>query len=221
MDFGQVLSRQLVLATAYLLANDAAECLSIAEPCLSEARSRLARRSEARLQILIALARGDEALLTVALSKSASIGEMGILELADAIANHLDVMTAIPDELNDSIARWPARWLPALRRQMDKGDVPSARVAARLLDRFGELEDIGRLRAYARTYRRRGRLAPLGLELAQRVSPRLQIRDLGRVTLLLADRTIALAGMRRKPASLLMYLITRPGAHGKSRTSIR
>ncbi len=79
-----------------------------------------------------------------------------------------------------------------------------------MLDRFGELEDVARLRAYARTYGRRGRLVPLGFELAQRVSPRLEIRDLGRVSLSIGDRTIGLAAMRRKPASLLMFLLTRP-----------
>ena len=210
MDFGHVLFRQTVLALAYFLAGNREDCLVVASSALQEARDRLAQRAEARLEILVALARGDPALLSASLINGAAMGQLTLAELADAIASHLDLLAAIPTELDDSIARWPSRWLPALRRQLDKGDVPTGRVAARLLDRFGELEDVGRLRAYARTYGRRGRLGPLGFELAQRVSPRLDIRDLGRVSLSIGDRTSWLAGMRRKPASLLMFLLTRP-----------
>ncbi len=210
MDFGQFLSRQIVLALSYLLDGRDQDCLLVVKQALIEARDRSARRAEARLEILSALARADSAQLSGALVDGAGAGHLVLLELADAIATHFDLLATIPVELEQSIALWPARWLPALRRQLERGDVPTARVSARLLDKFGETEDVGRLRAYARTYQRRGRFLPLGFELAQRVSPPLEIRDLGRVSLTIANRTVALSAMRRKPASLLMYLLTRP-----------
>ena len=98
-----------------------------------------------------------------------------------------------------------------MRRQLQKGDTPTARSAARLLDTHGELQDVGLLRAFARTYRGRGRLTLLGNALAHRVSPRCEVRDLGRVSINIGGRTVELASMRRKPAALLMYLATRPG----------
>jgi DNA-binding SARP family transcriptional activator len=110
--------------------------------------------------------------------------------------------------------------LPVLRRQLQKGNHPAARVAALLLDEFGELEDVVRLRAYAKTYSRRGHIgSQLGRSLSKRVGPKLEIFDLGRVRVRVGERVIDVSAMRRKPASLLLYLVTRP-SHTATRDEV-
>jgi len=210
LDFGQVLARQSVLSLAYVLAGRVDECLVVVAPALRDAQERLAGPLVARLSVINAVAQNDPTELQAAVDRAGASGQLAVLEVADAIADHLDLFSGVPSEIEASVARWPERWLPALRRQMDKGDVPSARIAARLLDEHGEGQDVGRLRAFSRTYGKRGRLGPLGISLAERVSPRLVVNDLGRVSLSIGDRAVSLATMRRKPASLLMYLVTRP-----------
>ena len=76
----------------------------------------------------------------------------------------------------------------------------------------GELRDVGRLRAFAKTYGRSGKISwSLGRQLARRLSPVAHIRDLGRTQVGLDSRVVELGQVRRKPAALLMYLVTRPG----------
>src|SRR5205085_10053308 len=111
-------------------------------------------------------------------------------------------------ELGAAIEAFPQRWLPLLRQALGKG-APTGDHAAVLLDKHGELRDVGLLRAYARTYRGRGIRPSLGLELARRKSPMLRIHDLGRVILEIAERSVAVSAMRRKPAALLLYLASR------------
>jgi DNA-binding SARP family transcriptional activator len=163
-----------------------------------------------RLNLLSALAREDRTAAVTALSEAAAISELTALELADALGAHLDLFAQVPQELEASMAKWPDRWRPVLRRQVDLGDHPRARIAAALLDRYGAAEDVSRLRAYDKTYRRKGTTLGLGRSLAQRVSPRLEVHDLGQVSLVVGDRFVSLGRTRRKPAALLMYLVTRP-----------
>lgn len=96
-----------------------------------------------------------------------------------------------------------------LRRALGKG-APAGDHAARLIDQYGESQDVPLLRAYARTYRIRGASPRLGDALSRRTSPRLRVHDLGRVILEVGDRSVSLSGMRRKAAALLMYLVSRP-----------
>ncbi len=210
LDLGHTLARKAVLAQSHLLGGDPESCLTVAEPALEEARLRCARRAETRLALLVALARRDPEKLRLAIGEANSSGRLALLELADPICDALDLLIPLPTSLEASIASSPKRWLPALRRQLDRGDVLAGHVAAQLLDGHGEFIDVGRLRAYAKTYRRRGASSAVGVELARRTSPRLRVHDLGRVTLDVGGRVVALSGMRRKPASLLMYLVTRP-----------
>jgi DNA-binding SARP family transcriptional activator len=98
-----------------------------------------------------------------------------------------------------------------MRREIARGAGQTSRIAADLLDEYGEVEDVARLRAYAKTYSRGRRVrADLGRALARRVGDRLEIKDLGRVRLKVGAREFALSKSRRKAASLLMYLVTRP-----------
>ena len=60
----------------------------------------------------------------------------------------------------------------------------------------GALSDVARLRAYAKTYSKRGRISnQLGRTLAKRIGPKLHVVDLGRVRLNVGDRTVELSGM--------------------------
>ncbi|MEO6350929.1 MAG: BTAD domain-containing putative transcriptional regulator, partial [Candidatus Limnocylindrales bacterium] len=210
LEFGHLSARQRVLALAYLLDGDLERALAVAQRALLETQARLAGQSASRLGVIRALALGEAGPVGEAVADASASGEMALLELADALADHLDLLSQVPPEIEESIARWPNRWLPALRRQLEKGYSASGRVAAVLLDRFGDVSDVGRLRAYARAYKKKGRLVPLGYDLARRVSPRLNVRDLGRVSVILGERSVALAAMRRKPAALFMFLVTRP-----------
>ena len=92
---------------------------------------------------------------------------------------------------------------------MEFGNTPAAHVAADLLDAYGDASDIGRLRAFEKTYRRTRR-SGLGRSLARRLSPPLEVNDLGRGSIRLGSRSTPINQIRRKPAALLMYLVTRP-----------
>jgi hypothetical protein len=166
---------------------------------------------EVRLTLVAALADEDSVALKAAIVRAHAVGNLALLEVADGIGAALHLLTPVPPELEESIRRWPHRWLPVLRRQLESGDIAPARVAALLLDEFGAAEDVARLRVYAKTYSRRGRVGgQLGRSLAKKVGPKLDVQDLGRVRLRVGERLTELSSMRRKPASLLMYLVTRP-----------
>jgi DNA-binding SARP family transcriptional activator len=135
---------------------------------------------------------------------------MALLELADALGLSLHLLGPVPDEIDASVGRWPDRWLPVLRRLLTLGDDPRARSAAVLLDRHGTAQDVGVLRAYEKTYRRRAAVAGLGRGLVKRVSPRLEIHDLGQVTFSVENRVTKLSRVRRRSAAVLAYLISRP-----------
>jgi DNA-binding SARP family transcriptional activator len=157
-----------------------------------------------------AMALEDGESLRAVVTESAGASELSLLELADALGAHLHLLTPYPPALEDSITRWPERWQPVLRRQLARGDDPRAVLAAGLLDIHGSQDDVGRLRAYEKTYRRKRTSTGLGRSLSRRVSPRLHIQDLGQVILTIGDRVVHLSRTRRKPSALLMYLVTRP-----------
>ena len=173
LDLGQALNRKAVLAQAYLLANDTAACLDVVRPAMKEARRRGARRALVRLGIISALARHSDAEFEQAVSDASLVGHMALPELADAICG-ADALRADNAIVRRAIVEMPHRWLPSLRRQLGKG-APAGNVAAHLLDQFGELEDVGRLRAYFKTYRARGAQPDLGIQ-CYRVSSGLQSR---------------------------------------------
>jgi LuxR family maltose regulon positive regulatory protein len=212
LDTGYDLDRQLLTALMFLLSGDAATASQVAAQARARARELGGRRAVVRLGLVLALANSDAAELRSALTEAATLGDMAALVVADALGEALWLTPELPRELRDSVARWPRRWLPILRHQMDKGRSANAFAAATLLDEYGESIDVGRLRAFAKTYRRSVKTSwSLGRNLARRLSPALVIHDLGRVTLSIADRDVPLGDMRRKAATLLMFLVTRPG----------
>ncbi|MEP7378285.1 MAG: BTAD domain-containing putative transcriptional regulator [Chloroflexota bacterium] len=211
LDVGDTLGRLLCESIANLISGRRQVALSCAQRGLDSAREVAAGNDEAKFKAVVALAMSDPARIGAAIASLAGRGQLGVLEIADAIGESLAQIQPLPPELLRSMRSWPERWLPVLRRQLAKGDTPSGRVAAVALDDVGSFEDVPRLRAYTKAYGRRARTDDgLGLNLAKRVAPPLEIRDLGRVVFVVGTREVALSRSRRKAAALLMYLVTRP-----------
>jgi DNA-binding SARP family transcriptional activator len=208
LDLGYGLLGKVLLGVAHLLLDNEEAAASIAESAQSLALVQGNSRCQVRLRLVSALARRDETALRAAISDAGLAGSLGLLDVADAIGSRLDLLSPLPAEIEHSIVTWPGRWHPILRRQLEMGNVPAAHAAAEVLATFGGIDDVGRLRAFDRTYRRRGKPA-LGTLLARRVSPPLHIDDLGRGALRVGSREIAINKVRRKPVSLLLYLVTR------------
>jgi DNA-binding SARP family transcriptional activator len=209
MDLGQSLERRVVLSHAYLAAGDISSAEEVARGALESARRIGARRTEVRLAVLLALARGDNESVATAVRQAQAASRLALAELADVLTQRLALADLCMNALEAAIDAHPRRWLPLLRQALGKG-APAGDNAAVLLDRHGELRDVAVLRAYARTYRGRGQNAALGLALARHRSPLLRIHDLGKVILEIGERSVAVSAMRRKPAALLLYLASRP-----------
>ena len=78
-----------------------------------------------------------------------------------------------------------------------------------MLEDFGEVEDITRLREFARRAGRGGRA--WGESLIRRLAPRLFIEDLGLIALRVGERLIDGRGVRRKVLALLAFLAGQAG----------
>lgn len=182
--------------------------VSEAERGLDLTRRQRAARMEPRLEMVRAAASGDSDALRHAISTCR--GSLGLLEAADIIAPAMPLWDPVPPALLSSIDSSPQRWLPVLRRQVASGNAPAARAAARLLATHGRLSDAPLLVAFERMYVRSPRARVLGRSLVRRTSPRLHIEDLGRIRYRAGDREVSLSDTRRKAASVLTFLITRP-----------
>ena len=212
LDTGYVLDRQMLIALTYVLSGEMSAARELLEDSLDVARARGAWRVSSRLKVLHAIASADADELRASITAAAASGELALLTIADAVSASLWLAPEVPLEVRQSIAHWPRRWLPGIRRQLDDGGTRNAAIAARLLDEFGEAHDLTRLRAFAKAYRKVARSSPsLGTQLARRVAPPLELSDLGRTSFVVGDRTVDIAAIRRKPAALLMFLVTRPG----------
>jgi DNA-binding SARP family transcriptional activator len=197
-------------ALTHLLALEPTLASKVVQGRLPMAKARGSRLAEVRLTLLGALATEKPDQIRIAIEEAASVSHLALLEVADAIGTRLHLTVPVPMALERSIEEWPERWLPVLRRSLDLGDDPTAHVAARLLDRFGAAVDVGRLRAYEKVYRRRAVVAGLGKALARRVSPRLEIHDLGQGSFTIGGREVRLSRIRRRSGAVLMYLVSRP-----------
>lgn len=171
LELGYALQRDVLLAQALLLSHEDEEARTLVASALDQARARGARRAETRLAILAALANGDRGSLEGALDAAEQLGSLAILELADSLLDRIDLVVPVPAAIERSIHRHPRRWLPVVRRALQNGNTPKGRAAATLLDEYGTVEDVGLLRAYAKTYLRKGPGKSLGKRLARRTSP--------------------------------------------------
>jgi LuxR family maltose regulon positive regulatory protein len=112
--------------------------------------------------------------------------------------------------LRGEVRRRPRRWRPVLRRVMDHGERSSKLLAAECLDEIGDIEDIARLRRFARANRDPA-TAGLGRGLARRLAPQAHVYDLGHVSIVIGERTMDGSSIRRKVLTLACFLLTKPG----------
>ncbi|MGH2468248.1 MAG: AfsR/SARP family transcriptional regulator, partial [Candidatus Limnocylindrales bacterium] len=166
---------------------------------------------ERRIRVVDAAARGSAADLRAAITDAARLGRMALPDAADTVVAVLDLLDPAPIEVEESIAAWPDRWLPLLRHRLEAGLDKRSLAAAQLLSRFGTDADVPRLKAWERRHIRRTKALRLGRQLAMRTSPRLVIHDLGAARLERGNRLVGLTDVRRRAATLLMYLVARPG----------
>jgi LuxR family maltose regulon positive regulatory protein len=105
--------------------------------------------------------------------------------------------------------RRPWRWRATTRRALDRVEARNIPIIAELLSSIGEAEDVGRLREASRRGRERSGVR-LGLTLARRLADRAFVEDLGRVRILIGERLVDGATIRRKVLALLCLLLSRP-----------
>jgi hypothetical protein len=167
-------------------------------------------RWQQRLRILEFVASQDVAGFRREISSIAATNHLAILETADAIVSMLDQLDAVPDQIVHSIARYPARWLPVLTRQVERHEKSSAKSSARLLAEFGTLDHLPALVEFERAVGVRSRRRGYSKDLVKRTSPTLRVHDLGRTWYEIAGRSLRSSDSRRKASTLLLYLVTRP-----------
>lgn len=163
-----------------------------------------------RLRVILAAAARDPHALLQAIKDAREAGRLGLAEVAEVVVASLEILPTIPKELLDSVNEVPKRWLPILRRQLGAGLNANSRQAVLVLDQCGSSEDVPLVSAFARRYLRGTGWNSVGRDLLRRTSPALQIHDLGSGTLSIGERTTALGRIRRKSASLLLYLVASP-----------
>ena len=81
---------------------------------------------------------------------------------------------------------------------------------AEILEAIGDRSDIPRLRALARSSRRRPEAVSLGRSISRRLADLVHVEDQGRVTVEIGSRTVLGSAIRRKVLGMLCFLITRP-----------
>lgn len=161
-------------------------------------------------RILLAALDGPQALNTV-ISGLADEDRAMVSVLAEVMVDNL---ASLDHRAAEIVAREaelrPDRWRPALRRAIETSDPALRAAAGRILDRVGDLEDVPRLRALARSLRGPHADPQLGRGLAKRLATPVFVDDLGSVEIHVGDRTIQGARIRRKPLALLCFLLSRP-----------
>jgi len=104
--------------------------------------------------------------------------------------------------------RRPWRWRQSLRRGLAEGRGVGDLERARLLEEIGETEDINLLRGLSRSIRG-PQASHLGRDLTRRLAPKVFVEDLGRVQIVIGDRLIDGAVIRRRVLALLCLLISK------------
>jgi DNA-binding SARP family transcriptional activator len=201
-------SRSAYIRAMLATISDESSAVEEATQSLAAAESQNAWRWEARLRILEAAARRDAVGLRRWLVDTAAVSRLALLELAEVLTSRLDILNPVPSELLSSIRGHPHRWLPVLSRELNS-DRPSADVAAQLVSAYGGIEHAPQLVAFERRAGGGPRKRGLSRALIHRVSPTLQIHDLGRASYEMAGRRLRSSDRRRKAASLLLFLATR------------
>jgi DNA-binding SARP family transcriptional activator len=118
---------------------------------------------------------------------------------------HADALSAIATESQ----RRPWRWRGPLRQALATARGRQLELVAELLEQIGEAQDIRGLNHASKQVR--DRQGPrLGYRLARRLAPRVFVEDLGRVSIVIGERTVDGSEIRRKVLALLCLLLSRP-----------
>jgi DNA-binding SARP family transcriptional activator len=149
----------------------------------------------------------------------AASAKLSTLALADAIAMGFGMCPDLPRELTELVRAWPRRWLPVLRRLVAGADREAGMVAAELLATLGTLDDVAALSNFERRHIRHAGQRVFSRRLARHANPTMVIHDLGRLRLQLGHRVIPLSQSRRKAASLVAFLASRP-SHAAARDQV-
>jgi DNA-binding SARP family transcriptional activator len=185
-----------------------ANAVEAARSALSHADAQNAYSWRRLGEILLGCAVGGDA-LNDAVRRVGRRSPWHISFFADEVTQHLADLGKLELEIvRTSLNLHPRRWRFVLRRRLDstEGSMPEAM----LLEEIGEIEDVARLRRYAKSQRRRADASNLGRALSRRVAEAVYVEDQGRVSLRVGARSIPGSEIRRKVLALLCFLLTRP-----------
>lgn len=203
-------ARTAVARATLALLRDDDGAATLAEEAVTACREQHAWRWMSRARILDAASRHDGHDLALWIHEADTDAPLALLELADVISMLVGTLSSVPDALERSIIQATPRWVRALGRQVVKGRNSSASAAAALVARFGTLDDAQLLRDFDRSGRLKSRKRGYLSQLIRRVSPTVRVHDLGSMSYEVGERVITLTETRRKAASLLLFLVTRP-----------
>ncbi len=206
-------------ALVALAANDRTEAVRLAGRGLEVAEAQGAMHWARWLRLVLAVAETDADVFRRALGHLIASARLSTLVLADAIAMGLGLIGAAPPDLVELMRTWPNRWLPVLRRTLQGPDGEAALVAANLLSSLGTVDDVALLSSFERKHIRQPARRTLSRKLARHTNPTLVVHDLGRIRIQLGARVVPLSKSRRKAASLLAFLASRP-SHSSTRDQV-
>jgi DNA-binding SARP family transcriptional activator len=207
------------VALVALVSGERQEALRLATEGNAVAIQRGATHWTRWLQLIVAVAQEDADAYRRSLLNLSASARLSTLTLADAISLGFGLSAEVPAGLADLVRAWPRRWLPVLRRVLEKSDRSAGMVAAELLAAFGSVEDVGLLSAFERRHIRQSSRRVFSRRLARHANPTMVVHDLGRVRLQLGPRVVPLSQSRRKAASLLAFLASRP-SHSATRDQV-
>ncbi len=203
-------SRTAVVAAILAVVTEADNSAELAQEAIRVAASQNAWRWMTRARVLAAVARRDADSLALWIGEAENESGLALLELAEPISMAVGLLAPAPRALERSILRAPSRWATALGRQVVKGTGDNASAAASLVVRFGTLDDVSILRDFDQATNAKPRRRGYVTKLIRRVSPTVRVHDLGPTSYEVGNRQVALTETRRRAATLLLYLITRP-----------
>jgi DNA-binding SARP family transcriptional activator len=203
-------SRTAVAAATLALLRGQSDARDVATEAIRACNEQHAWRWMYRARIVDAAARQDGADLAIWIQEAEAHSTLALLELADVVSMFVGLLSPAPDALERSIIQASERWVAALGRQLAKGKSANASAAAALVARFGTLKDAQLLREFDQVARAKSRKRGYVSQLIKRLSPTVRVHDLGTLSYEVGERVITLTETRRKAASLLLFLVTRP-----------